>query len=109
MSGAAEARVASLEAALRELVESLPKCDVHPDRPATKAFDRGGKRYCDDCGADVRKTLKPGEVAYPLEPYNDDRTGERLYRPRTSYEAPDYPRAAAVRRALALLSEETTR
>jgi hypothetical protein len=32
------------------LVAALPKCDTHPDRPATKAVKRGGGRWCDDCG-----------------------------------------------------------
>jgi hypothetical protein len=32
-----------------ELLATLPKCDDHPDRPATKAIKRGANRWCDEC------------------------------------------------------------
>ena len=59
---------------LRALVESLPTCDVHGD-PATRAFERGGRRYCDACGVGL-----------------------------VQCDAPDYPRAVPLRAAVAFLS-----
>lgn len=35
------------------LIEALPTCDgEHENRPATRAWGRGGPRFCDDCGGD---------------------------------------------------------
>jgi hypothetical protein len=73
--------LASLESALRALVESLPKCDAC-DAPATKAFQRGGDRWCDEHGK--------GSGPYPLPE-----------RPVT-----DYPRAEPLRVAARLLKGE---
>ena len=74
-----DARIAELEVALDEeiartdaLVAALPKCDYHKDRPATKAWKRGDRRYCDECNPN-----SIGQVA------------------------PDYPRAAPLRAILA--------
>jgi hypothetical protein len=39
--------------ALRDLVDALPRCDQHPDRPDTRAVVRGSTRYCDACGTGV--------------------------------------------------------
>ena len=60
---------------LDDLVKSLPKCDRHPDRPATRAWVRGRSRYCDECGS-------------ATEP---------------AHSVPEYPRAAPLRRALEAL------
>ena len=72
----ANAKVAALQAELareREilaaLVDSLPRCDEHRDRPATRARVRGGRRFCDECGT------------------RDDGRGP----------VPEYPRAAPLR------------
>jgi hypothetical protein len=51
------------------LVDSLPKCD-QGHGPATKAYQRGGRRFCDKCW------LHPGDREFP---------------------PPDYPRAAPLR------------
>lgn len=64
-------RERQLEAALEDLVRTLPRCDAC-EGPATRAFVRGESRYCDAHG----------------EPLG----------------APEYPRARALRWALALLS-----
>jgi len=49
---------------VRELIDTLPKCDRHPDRPATRAWKRGSSRYCDECGTkDVPLNSEPPE--YP--------------------------------------------
>jgi hypothetical protein len=50
LHAAAIARAEALEKALRSLVDTLPRCDQHPDRPATRAWVRGAGRYCDECG-----------------------------------------------------------
>lgn len=75
------------EARLAALLDSLPRCDYHRDRPATRAFARGEGRFCDACGAEgvPKKKMVDGE-----------RTRETTWG-----EAPEYPRAAAVRAALA--------
>jgi hypothetical protein len=64
--------------ALRALVNALPKCEQH-GRPATRAWSRGGMRYCDECGTQQHDKNERSEV-------------------------PDYPRAAPLRAALALLA-----
>lgn len=66
--------IRELRAALSDLIESLPKCEKH-GRPATRALMRGSDRYCDECGAE--------DEHHP--------------------EVPEYPRAAPLRRAIALL------
>jgi hypothetical protein len=54
------------------LVEALPKCTMPGcNRVATRAYERGGERFCDECGG----------------------------LPHTR-EAPDYPRAAPLRAIL---------
>ena len=73
-------QVQTLEEAVRileALLASLPKCDngAHESRPATRAWGRGGERYCDECGRAQRLPV------------------------------PDYPRADAVRKAVAFLAE----
>lgn len=84
------ARAADLEAVLRQLVEAMPPCtavvDVHTGarcgKPATRAYGRGGARYCDDHGCHTGGLI--GQV----------------------HEPPDYPRAAPLRLALALLAAD---
>lgn len=55
------------------IIASLPKCDRHPDRPATKAYARGGTR-CDECGRDNAPDyqraapLRAWFAAHPKEP-----------------------------------------
>jgi hypothetical protein len=73
-----EARIKATELGdiLRELVYMLPRCDNHPDRPATRAWVRGAGRYCDECGTKVGML--------PVH---------------------EYPRAAAVRKAVALIAK----
>jgi hypothetical protein len=61
---------------LGRLVETLPRCS-YCENPATRAFRRGGERYCD----------------------------EHRHNPATGNAAPDYPRAATLREALALLAK----
>lgn len=63
-------RIEALESALTDLIDSLPKCD-QCTRPATRAWERGKGRYCDEDGLLV----------------------------------PDYPRAPALRKAIALLAK----
>jgi hypothetical protein len=77
-----EARIKATELGdiLRDLVYTLPRCDNHPDRPATRAWVRGAGRYCDECGTKVGML--------PVH---------------------EYPRAAAVRKAQALLEKEGRR
>jgi hypothetical protein len=58
---------------LEDVVESLPKCDDGCGRPATRAYRRGEGRWCDHC------------------------SGLRSPTP------PEYPRAKAVRAAMAAL------
>lgn len=72
----ANAKVAALQtelarerAILAALMDSLPRCDEHRDRPATRARGRGGHRFCDECGT------------------RDDGRGP----------VPEYPRAAPLR------------
>lgn len=76
------------------LIAALPKCTrlvgaddtlVECDRPATRAFERGGARYCDECAAAKAATF--GSVP------------------------PDYPRAAPLRALASHLrrAHETTR
>lgn len=71
-------------ATLRKLVESLPKCD-ECSKPATRAFERGAGRWCDD-----HKSVIFGQNT------------RRIY----SEDAPDYPRAEALREAMKLLGME---
>jgi hypothetical protein len=80
MLHAERARSAELCEALRALVESLPKCDVHIDRPATRAHERGGARYCDECGT---------------------------RNPDMQNAVPEYPRAVSLRAAVALLERSS--
>lgn len=68
---------------LRELVATLPKCD-ECDLPATKAFRRGEGRWCDN------HKMRMHWLAGYEEPI----------------EAPDYPRALALRKAMELLNEK---
>lgn len=65
-------------AVLGRLVASLPACD-ECKVPSTRAFGRGGKRYCDECGA-PNGSLGKGKL-----------------------EVPPYPRAPALREAIKLL------
>jgi hypothetical protein len=67
-------RFDALRTALSDLVDALPKCDKHGN-PATRAWRRGDVRYCDECGVFVP----------PRAP------------------VPEYPHAAPLRRAIALL------
>jgi hypothetical protein len=69
----------NVEEILRELVDTLPKCDTHPDRPATRSWGPGRSRYCDECG--TRYGEKRDHVA-------------------------ELPSAAAVRKAVALRERE---
>jgi len=62
---------------LRHLVATLPKCS-RCSAPATRAYVRGAERFCDEHGA----------------------AG-----PARTLAVPEYPRAAAIREALALLAE----
>lgn len=73
------AQHATLRSLTEALIASLPKCDNHPDRPATKAVKRGGGRWCDECG--------------------DPKTW------RGPYAAHDYPRAAPLRALVAELAK----
>lgn len=73
------AQHATLRSLAEALVASLPKCDNHPDRPATKAVKRGSGRWCDECG--------------------DPKTW------RGPYAAHDYPRAAPLRALVAELAK----
>ncbi len=58
---AMESRAAELESALRALVEAMPRCTAVIDnhigarcgKPATRAWGRGGDRYCDNHGSYV--------------------------------------------------------
>lgn len=49
---------------IEDLVASLPKCDRHTDRPATRAWNRGGERYCEECG--TAREWETGVPEYPL-------------------------------------------
>jgi hypothetical protein len=69
------ADLAAERARTHALVESLPKCDNHPDRPATRAWRRGAERWCDECALDPSRW-------------------------RGSYAAHEYPRAAPLRAIL---------
>ena len=53
------------------LMALLPRCDRHPERPATKAWHRDCARWCDECG-------------------DADRASDGV-------ECPEYPRAPAIR------------
>ena len=64
------------------LVASLPKCDAHSDRPATKSFGRGVNRFCDECGAPDAATFIPAPP-------------------------PDYPRASPLRAIFAVRTRLT--
>jgi hypothetical protein len=78
-------RTRVLEGVLGALLDALPKCTVEGcTAVATKAFQRGIDRYCDRCGAYGEAKRAPSG-AHVLD------------------EAPDYPRAHAVRCALTLL------
>jgi hypothetical protein len=74
-----EERCAEWRTALSDLVATLPECDYHEvgmpkcRQPATRAWNRGVERFCDEHGG-------------PLH-------------------VPEYPRAAPLRRAIALLKE----
>lgn len=48
---------------IEDLVASLPKCDRHTDRPATRAWNRGGERYCEECG--TAREWETGVPEYP--------------------------------------------
>lgn len=80
------AEVQQLRKALRDLVESLPKCTLNfgdvtgCENPATRAWLRGGDRYCDVHGTDSTNPAK---------------------------HVPEYPRAAPLRTAIALLKGST--
>lgn len=41
-----------MRTAAKALVDSLPKCD-RCTKPATRAYGRGGERFCDEHGEDV--------------------------------------------------------
>ena len=62
---AERAKSAELLETLRALVESLPRCDLHGD-PATRAFKRGGRRYCDACNVGLWRAAPPYPRAIPL-------------------------------------------
>lgn len=49
------------------LIESLPKCDVCKAVPATRAYARGGTRFCDACAKKAARPRDPVPVApeYP--------------------------------------------
>lgn len=66
--------------ALADIVATQPKCD-ECDAPATRAFRRGEGRWCDDHGERWLAGYK-----HPVP-------------------APEYPRAKALRRAVAMLAE----
>lgn len=76
-------RLLAIEREAWALVEALPKCD-ECSTPATRAFERGGKRYCD-----LHGVLPPEQ---------------RLHAPWVS-EAPEYPRAAPLRALVAALGD----
>jgi hypothetical protein len=52
-----DARHDRLATLVRAFVATLPKCD-ECDQPATKAWQRGTRRYCDTCAS-------PGTPDYP--------------------------------------------
>ena len=66
-----------LRDAAQALIDALPKCDRCGDT-ATRAFERGGGRYCD---------------THAVVIFGDDNTAT----------APEYPRAAPLRALIALL------
>ena len=71
----AEVSVVALKellAATLALIETLPRCSNHPERPATRAHTRGGDRYCDLPGCGTERPFGLGDV-------------------------PEYPRAAPLR------------
>lgn len=35
------------------IVDALPRCEEHPDQPATRGRRAGGYRYCDECSGNV--------------------------------------------------------
>lgn len=71
------ARCLAAEAKARALVDALPKCDECGE-PATRAWGRGGARYCDVHGKDIH-----GRAA--------------------CVDVPEYPRAAPLRALVAIL------
>jgi hypothetical protein len=50
----------------RALVVTLPRCDVHPLRAATRSRGRGGARLCDECRADEAGIVPEYPRAEPL-------------------------------------------
>jgi hypothetical protein len=79
--GRLEAELAAERARTDALLSALPKCDYHPDRPATKSICRGADRFCDECGRDPKRWIGP-------------------------YAVPDLPRAAPLRAILAARTEK---
>jgi hypothetical protein len=69
-------RYSKLRDLVADLLATLPACDNHPDRPATRALRRGVERYCDECGSKYPDMLVP---------------------------VPEYPRAQALRRLVELV------
>ena len=55
-------------AVLRDLVDALPKCS-YPEctEPATRAWERGGLRWCDDHGAHVPEYPRAEPLRRALE------------------------------------------
>jgi len=81
-------------AALRNLVATLPKCDECA-RPAARAFRRGSSRWCD-----VHRVRHQCEDYWPWCPaVRGDGAAHRC----GMVDAPEYPRAGALREAEALL------
>lgn len=72
----------ALHTALAHLVVALPTC-AHCNKPATWAWARGQDRYCDEHGVGPESKFGPGHVL-------------------------EYPRAAPLRAAMALLAEAET-
>jgi hypothetical protein len=83
-----EALTAELTALLADaqgLVDALPKCDDCL-RPATRAYFRGGGRYCDEHGTAPGSRFSCDAPEYPRA-------------------APEYPRAAPLRALVARLGK----
>jgi hypothetical protein len=86
-----EAKLAHMKRVLGALVGTLPKCD-ECTAPATRAFKRGGGRWCDEHGKDMY-------LIYPGTPH------ESTF-PSKGAVVPEYPRAEPLRAAVALLKEK---
>ena len=80
-----------LRLAAGALLDTLPKCDKCTE-PATRAFRRGAARYCDEHKLVMQHTTAGG-VPNPQGSYLK------------GFEAPEYPRARAVRALKELLKK----